>query len=245
MNKRKTLIKNPPTLQREPRATDVGVAQVSVPTTRKGSSRRYMQRGLDTRKRILKIAVNEFAQRGFKGTSTRTIAKLASVPHTLVVYYFKNKDELWITAARELFQPFLDWEFQYLEELKGKSAVERLKFVIAGFVRFSAKVPLFHRLMANEGREPSKRLKFLINSFNARSSKLIAQLITEAQSDGEFIAGDPFMLLYEIVGAVTNPFALSAEFKIITGRSPFAPRAVEEHLNNIMRLFFPERSQDD
>ena len=204
-----------------------------------------MQRGLDTRKRILKIAVNEFAQRGFKGTSTRTIAKLASVPHTLVVYYFKNKDELWITAARELFQPFLDWEFQYLEELKGKSAVERLKFVVAGFVRFSAKVPLFHRLMANEGREPSKRLKFLITSFNARSSKLIAQWITEAQSDGEFIAGDPFMLLYEIVGAVTNPFALSAEFKIITGRSPFAPRAVEEHLNNIMRLFFPERSQDD
>jgi AcrR family transcriptional regulator len=244
MNKQKTATAKSKAPSNDARSARLDVAlpkPAPASTARKANSRRYMQRGIDTRERILKIAVNEFAQRGFEGTSTRTVAKLAGVPHTLVVYYFKNKDELWITAARELFQPFLDREFQYMEELKGKGAVERLKIIVAGFVRFSAEVPLFHRLMANEGRESSERLKFLISSFNARSSKLLAQLIAEAQADGEFIEGDPFLLLYEIVGAVTNPFALSAEFKIITGRSPFAPRAVEEHLNNIMRLFFPKR----
>jgi TetR/AcrR family transcriptional regulator len=201
--------------------------------------RRYLQRGLETRNRILQVAVGEFAQRGFEGTSTRAIAKLSDVPHTLIMYYFKSKEELWITSAKELLQPFIDREKQLVSELVDKSAAEQLKIIYADFIRFSAAVPLFHRMMANEGREKSERLIFLINSLNRRSTDLLAQLIRDAQAQGDLLPGDPYLMVYIMVGAATNPFAVGAEFEIISGRSPFSPEAVEEHLNICLRLFFP------
>lgn len=201
--------------------------------------RRHLPRGLEMREKILRVAVNEFAQRGFQGTSTRAIAKLCNVPHTLVLYYFRTKDELWITAARELFQPFIDREEAELQHADARSAIERLQQIYIEFIRFSAREPLFHRLMANEGREKSDRLTFLINSFNRRSSDALAALITEAQSQGNFIPGDPYLLLYTMVGAATNPFAIGAEFEIISGRSPFDAEVIEDHISNCMRIFFP------
>ena len=73
------------------------------------NQRRRQQRSLDTRERILEAAFEEFADRGFEGSSTRSVAAKAGVQHPLVTYHFKNKEGLWravITTASFNFSKY-------------------------------------------------------------------------------------------------------------------------------------------
>src|SRR3954470_14138189 len=47
------------------------------------------------REQILKTAVTLFSQRGFKGTTTKEIAKAAGVSEAIIFRHFANKEELY------------------------------------------------------------------------------------------------------------------------------------------------------
>ena len=55
-------------------------------------------RGEETRARIIDVAVNLFAARGFDSVSTREIAAASSVPQASLRYYFENKQGLYIAC---------------------------------------------------------------------------------------------------------------------------------------------------
>lgn len=47
-----------------------------------------------SRDKILQVAANEFAEKGFSGARVDEIAKAAGVPKSLIYYHFKSKDEI-------------------------------------------------------------------------------------------------------------------------------------------------------
>ncbi len=51
---------------------------------------------------ILKAALHEFAEKGYSGASTRSIAKCAGVANGLMYYYFKDKKTLFLQLCRML-----------------------------------------------------------------------------------------------------------------------------------------------
>ncbi len=51
---------------------------------------------------ILEAALHEFAEKGYSGASTRSIAKRAGVAHGLMYYYFKDKKNLFLHLCRLL-----------------------------------------------------------------------------------------------------------------------------------------------
>ncbi len=62
---------------------------------------------LDTRSHIASIAIKLFAQHGFDGTSIRDIVEEAGVTKPVLYYYFKSKEELFITLITEAYDMFL------------------------------------------------------------------------------------------------------------------------------------------
>ena len=56
---------------------------------------------------MLDAALEAFSESGFKGTSTRDIAARAGVHHPLITYHFSNKDRLWRSAVKYVFQDFI------------------------------------------------------------------------------------------------------------------------------------------
>ena len=52
-------------------------------------------KGAARREQILQTAVNLFSQRGFKGTTTKEIARAAGVSEAMVFRHFENKDALY------------------------------------------------------------------------------------------------------------------------------------------------------
>ena len=59
--------------------------------------------GKERRSRIIDAALRLFADKGFNGTRTREIAKLAGISETLIFQHFKTKEDLYRVALGELF----------------------------------------------------------------------------------------------------------------------------------------------
>jgi AcrR family transcriptional regulator len=71
--------------------------------------------GVDRRLQILESALDEFAEQGFEGATTKVIAERAGVTQGLVYFYFKSKDDLFIAAfkhqSQQILSSGLDAEF--------------------------------------------------------------------------------------------------------------------------------------
>ena len=68
----------------------------------------------DTRAEILAVAREQFASRGYAGTSMRAVAAAAGVDAALVHHYFGTKDDLFVAALelkvdpREALRPVVE-----------------------------------------------------------------------------------------------------------------------------------------
>ena len=200
--------------------------------------RRRQQRSLDTRERLLKAAFDEFADRGFEGTSTRSVAAKAGLQHPLVTYHFKNKEGLWRAVLSRASFNFSRHLQDYLGEVSNEDEITRLRRVHTEFIVFAAANPGFHWLMSSEGRRESDRLDWLVEECVRPYFNEVAKLIRVAQKQQRYIEGDPYYLQYLFIGAVTRIFMQTAEVKRITGKSPFSKKFVDKHVETCCALFF-------
>ena len=59
-----------------------------------------------TANEIARVAVKEFFEKGFDGTSMRSIADAAGCEAGLIYYYYKTKDDLFSTVLDNFFSPY-------------------------------------------------------------------------------------------------------------------------------------------
>lgn len=200
--------------------------------------RRQQQRSSDTRERILDAAIDEFAEHGFTGASTRVVATKARVQHPALSYHFESKEGLWRAVMRSLNERFMAQYKARVEGLRGVDSGTTLRLIMEEFIRFSAANPKFHRLMSHEAGAGGERMNWLVDEFVKEFLKVLTQLIKAAQKEGGFVAGDAYHLAYLFIGAVTRIFMLAAEVKRVSGRSPMSPAYIDEHVDLCLRLFF-------
>jgi AcrR family transcriptional regulator len=83
------------------------------------------QRGEDTRAKIVEAALKEFGERGFEGASMREIAVVAGVNAPALIYYFNNKEGLYLACAEYVVTRMWEAMLPAVEAahhaLKGKS----------------------------------------------------------------------------------------------------------------------------
>jgi AcrR family transcriptional regulator len=82
---------------------------MSEPVRRRGRpSRTESGGGPGTSERILAVAREEFAERGYEKTSVRGIAKAAGVDSALVHHYFGTKEQVFAASIEVAFAPALE-----------------------------------------------------------------------------------------------------------------------------------------
>jgi AcrR family transcriptional regulator len=207
-------------------------------TQPKPASRRPQQRTVDTRLKIVRSALSEFALLGFEGASTRGIAEAAGVPHSLVIYHFHSKDELWYETVKEAVRRYTRRDFGAAEPEIDGDPVRRLKRKFARYIRFSAEYPDFFRMLKHENTLASDRLAWLVTNHVGPTMDHMAELIRRAQALGAFVEGDPLGLLYLFLGSATIPYQSAREIKLLTGQSPNTEQAIRRHVELCERLFF-------
>src|SRR3954470_22068045 len=138
-----------------------------------------------TRRRILRMALKQFAHRGYTGASVQAIVDDARVTKPTLYYYFKNKAGLY----QALLDLAFDERYRVMQEavLKDATLRERLVEILCALFDFLEENSELMRLafttaFASPGEIPSE-VKYLDKA--QRNFDLVHDLIRKGVADGE------------------------------------------------------------
>jgi len=180
------------------------------------------KRGDDVRQRVLDAALECFGAFGYDGTSTRAVAERAGVTHTLILYHFNSKEQLWTATMGSALGAYFDAVSENLQNVEQRNAGAVLRTFIEQFVRLSARFPQVHRIMTMEGNQDTSRLRWLIDNHLQNHFTAVRDLIRQGQVDGTVRDCDAARLYYYIIGGGGTLYTLSTEYKELTGRDVFS-----------------------
>lgn len=190
------------------------------------------------RDRILQAALEEFASKGFEGTTTAAVARSAGVTQPLVHYHFESKDELWRMALGRVIEHLATNFGGVRNELSDLSAVDQLKVIVRRLVYFSASHPELGRILAYEGATGGERLDWLLEQQAVAQAQILGELI-QASIDSGQMKPLPAAHVATCVGAMSAYlFVVRATMRDLYGIDVEDPRVVECHADTVVELFF-------
>lgn len=209
-----------------------------APRTEAARTRRTTKRSHDVRKRILDAALECFGAFGFEGTSTRAVADRANVTHTLVLYHFQSKDQLWIATMGAALNGYVEEMDAHLAEASSDTAAAALRTFIEQFIRMSSKQPQIHRILTMESNQGTTRLDWVVDNYLRKHFEKVSGLIRSGQQEGVVRQCDPARLYYMIIGAGGTPFTVSTEYRALTGRDVFSETEILRNIAFLYELVF-------
>lgn len=191
----------------------------------------------ETRQRIVGVAVDVFAARGFRAASTREIAARARVSQGLITYHFGSKGELWKAAIGRIFDQLRAAFRSALEADPEADPRARVRDVIVAYVRFVAAHPELFRVMVEEGKRPDARMRWLVDTHLKPIYAGFAKLLEGLGAAGA--SGHAAHAYYVLAGAASLMFAVAPECARLTGLDPKSRDVVEAHAEMLARLLVP------
>ncbi len=198
-----------------------------------------------SRDRILAAALEEFASKGFEGTTTAEIARRAGVTQPLVHYHFASKDELWRAAVRGLLDQAGATFGGLRAELSDLDPLDQLKVLVRRVVYFSAAHPELGRVLAYEGAKGGERLAWLLDQEPAGQVQVFVDLLDEAAGRG-VVKPLPMEHVAACLGAASAyVFVIRETMRALYGIDVRDPAVIDAHADTVVELFFHGLLADD
>jgi TetR/AcrR family transcriptional regulator len=173
---------------------------------------------------IFRVAIEEFAAKGFSGARVQAIADTARLNKQLIYHYFGNKQSLYEAVLEQMLTAALPPEgIKTLDDIAGALDNEY--------------APTLSRMLGWEGLESSGQE---ITSFEQRKSAF--DLVTrwvKAQQTAKAIdpTSDPTIVAYLIVLGLLAPAILPQLAIIMTGMDP-STKAFKDSMKHVLRNSF-------
>lgn len=169
----------------------------------------------DSRKRLMDVALQLFAQKGYAATTVREICDLAGTTAPSLYYYFGNKEGLYV----ELMQAHCDQLVEILEpkDSSTKSAKIRLRELVEKLFQHVIEDADFYRLMFTIYYGPPQGAPYCdFIYYHVKFHGAIRKIIEDGIASQEFSAGNPGAMTWIIRGAVQ--LAMEEQLKDDRGR---------------------------
>jgi AcrR family transcriptional regulator len=213
------------------------------PRPARGRAERRQAAGDGSRERILNAALAVFAEHGFDGARTRDIAERADANLGLIKYYFDGKEQLWKAAVTRAFE---ELQADFAAGLQGGATDDPLAWLqraVRQFVRFVARRPDFMRLMNDEAKRDSTRMRWLADRFVRPMVEIMSAQIEQAQAAGLVPPVSPISLHYIVLGAAGLIFSNAAECRYLSGVDPIDPGFADRHADTLLALLSGRRGR--
>lgn len=199
---------------------------------------RFKDHTSNPRERILSVALQVFAERGFDGATTVEIARRAQVSQPLVHYHFDSKEVLWRAAVDHGFSPLRAVYVGAAEEMRDIGTLARLKIMVRRVVRFAAEHQAVVQITIQEGVQNSPRLTWLVQNYVGPLQREIERLLVAGQQEG-WAKPLPIPYVMDILlPATVSSINTSAVSNELYGIEMHTPEALETHSDVLVEIFF-------
>ncbi|WP_433046049.1 TetR/AcrR family transcriptional regulator [Dactylosporangium sp. CS-033363] len=187
-----------------------------------------------TRREILDVATQEFADRGYDGARVDEIAERTRTTKRMIYYYFGGKRQLYIAALERSYARIREAEHRVnLDHLAPAEAIRRLAEIT--FDHHEAN-PDFIRLVSIENIHRGEHIAQLesLAALNSPAIRLIEQILKRGRADGVFREDVDALDVHLAISAycffrIANRYTFNAIFE----RDPVDP-ARREHYRMLL-----------
>lgn len=196
-------------------------------------ARRTQVRTELARASMISAATPMFAENGFTATSVRDIEVAADVKRGMLVYHFGDKDTFWKAVADSVFDRIASQRKLRVSVLKDMSRREGVAMIIRFHVRIFAQYPELSRLMAQEARQKSWRIEYLVTQHIKPGSIDLEKYISKALN----LTSRQFAHWYYImVSGCATIFSFEPECALLFGFDSRQDKVVEAHANMLVGM---------
>ena len=195
--------------------------------------RRVQERTEVARSKLINAGVPLFAEKGFDAVSIRDIEIASGVKRGMLIYHFDNKKKFWKAVADFTFQQIEYQRDLRLDIMRDISDREGLALMIRFFVRSYAQHPEVRRLMAQEARQDSWRIDYLVVTHIRPGTIALEKHVREILN----LSAREFAHWYYIMlSASATIFSFQPECKRLFGFDPRNEEVIEAHADMIVRM---------
>lgn len=162
-----------------------------------------VQKKVSTKEKILKASVSLFSEHGYKGTSVRKIASEVGIRESALYNHFKNKEEIFLSVAKDIFTtPFSKDESDIKESaMKGKSFLQKyvMQYKLLAFDKNSEN--MFRLLMIELFQNRELREQFM-SEFHNENIKILSEAFFIMMQNSLIRSSDPMLVAYEFISTL-------------------------------------------
>lgn len=178
-----------------------------------------------SQQKILLAASTEFVLQGYKGATIQSIADRAKLPKANILYYFKNKENIYHAVLEHTLQMWDEGIGDIMPEDGPKVAIE--KFIDAK-VRMSFKHPESSKIYAMEIIQGAQHLKEFSRTYQRKWVREKAKLFQQWIDNGEMLNVDPVHLIFLIWSSTQHYADFETQILTIMNRADYEEEDVEE-----------------
>ena len=173
-----------------------------------------------TRERLLEIASDLFAEKGYASASISEITRLAMANKAAVNYHFGSKEGIFLAMMGEALREFEATATGALGT-RGSAEERILRFFDSMFALMLEHLDVMRVLEAIYYGPPQGAPFFDFEVIHKRFIEILGRLIREGVESGEFRPGDPDDLTWAILGPFDSFLhSLVHRFPLLTGVNP-------------------------
>lgn len=198
------------------------------------------QENSSTKERLLQVAKELFAQKGFHGASTREITQRANTNLSSLYFHWQSKENLYLAVYRQLFQELLALAQEVTDLLEdGLHVRKRLEEVLDPvtdriFTFFDAN-PELARLNLHRVLEDGALAIQIEEEFENPLYHAVARCYQRLTEEGLVKVSDPELLPFALESLLDRYFASPVHVERSLG---LAPKALKMRLRNHFRETF-------
>jgi AcrR family transcriptional regulator len=155
----------------------------------------------DRREQILQGAMQLFAEKGFRGTTTREIAQHLGISEALMFKYFPSKEALYRAIIRKRTDGSEEMFFPK-EAIKAKDDRQVFRSIASYLIAKNTEDPTFMRLIQYSALEGHELSRIFFGTHAVERTKLLSQYIRQRIKEKAFKKVPPLLAARAFIGMI-------------------------------------------
>jgi TetR/AcrR family transcriptional regulator len=188
-----------------------------------------------TRAAILEAAERLFAERGFPATRLEDVAEAVGIRRASIVYYFRDKRDLYDAVLEAVFS---DFRARLAAALGGPGGTgARIEAAVSAWVDYVGERPAFARILLREVADARADARPALLDHLAPLTELVQRFVRESGAEDSHLKPiDPAHAASTIAGATIFFVAAMPTLLRDSGFDPLRPEELEAHRREMLRI---------